>query len=243
MKQETEILFDHKKVGKRLIPPMLQLSGPFHDVKWKNNCIPNLIWIGLLIDKFGLQKGTELSLSIAKITSTLTKNNVELNFALLGSYSAISPRVKNQLRLILSENGELDLVTSAFSDLNHFYPNFPLRFLLKNCQPNQTFKLDRTKFIIESLYYRGEKFAMYVQTCVVYIQLVLGRIQISSSINSDNWDIEEIKNYPETEKSRRVASHIRADINCLCSIDIEKMDDSWQFYFWNRGLKLESCYE
>lgn len=42
-----QVLLDHKKVGKRFVPPLLQL-GPLGEIKWIDCILPELLWLGLL---------------------------------------------------------------------------------------------------------------------------------------------------------------------------------------------------
>jgi hypothetical protein len=64
-KRSDRILLDHKQVGKKFIPPMLTI-GVFKEVRWIEIILPELLWIALLNDKYGLRMGAELSLAVAQ---------------------------------------------------------------------------------------------------------------------------------------------------------------------------------
>jgi hypothetical protein len=63
-KRPSRILSDHRKVGKKFIPPMLDI-GVFKDANWKEFILPELLWIALLNEKHGLRDGAELCLDVA----------------------------------------------------------------------------------------------------------------------------------------------------------------------------------
>jgi len=42
------VLADHKKVGKKFIPPFIATLGPIQEVLWVNDLVPDLIWLELL---------------------------------------------------------------------------------------------------------------------------------------------------------------------------------------------------
>ena len=62
-------------------------------------------------------------------------------------------------------------------------------------------------------------------------------------------DFPEIQDFPNTDKSRLIASAVRAIITGFIGEGLgffgEGLRDEkagWSKYFWNRGLELENCY-
>ena len=41
------MLESHKRIGKRLVPPLSEI-GPWKEVSWVDEVLPELLWIGLL---------------------------------------------------------------------------------------------------------------------------------------------------------------------------------------------------
>ena len=78
MTERSQILSDHKRIKKKLVPPILQI-GKFHEVKWVDYILPELLWLGLLNEFHGLKLGAELGLSLANAANKLNnqpKKNV-----------------------------------------------------------------------------------------------------------------------------------------------------------------------
>ena len=64
--RKREVLGDHKRIGKRFIPPFLYQLGSLSEISWVNEIMPEILWIGLLIEHFGYQRGVELGLHLSK---------------------------------------------------------------------------------------------------------------------------------------------------------------------------------
>ena len=47
-KKTPKVLADHKKVGKKFIPPFGAKLGPLDEVRWVNDLVPELVWLPLL---------------------------------------------------------------------------------------------------------------------------------------------------------------------------------------------------
>lgn len=61
----------YKKSGKVYTPPILQL-GEFTEIHWNNNILPELLWIGILQNKFGFNHPLKMGVVDAVI---LNKNS------------------------------------------------------------------------------------------------------------------------------------------------------------------------
>jgi hypothetical protein len=60
------VLGDHKRVGKRFIPPVIATLGELSEVAWIDDILPELLWLGILNDAYGLKGGVQLAVSLAK---------------------------------------------------------------------------------------------------------------------------------------------------------------------------------
>jgi hypothetical protein len=89
MKKQHGVLSDHKRIGKRFIPPLLQLQA-FTEVSWRDQGLPELLWIGLLNDEYGHSKGTELALAVARACTQVVKQPSPTIFAFTSAYATLS---------------------------------------------------------------------------------------------------------------------------------------------------------
>ena len=60
-KKTPKVLADHKKVGKKFIPPFVAKLGPLDEVRWVNDLVPELVWLTLLSDRHGRKRGVDLA--------------------------------------------------------------------------------------------------------------------------------------------------------------------------------------
>jgi hypothetical protein len=125
---KQQILSDHRKVGKRYIPPILQL-GPFSDVKWVDCVLPELLWLGLLNEAYGVVKGAELALCLAR-AAVKTAGKKEW-FGSTSAYASLDKTQKIQVLNTLATN-ERELLQRAFLPFLLFYPRCPLTFIFED---------------------------------------------------------------------------------------------------------------
>ena len=64
--QKKGVLQDHKRVGKRFVPPLLQLRN-IKDASFVKHLFPHLVWMGLMNERFRYAKGVKLTIDLAKI--------------------------------------------------------------------------------------------------------------------------------------------------------------------------------
>ena len=92
MTNKGNVLSDHKKVGKKFIPPIIdKLGSTFQETSWVKFSIPELVWIALLNYRCGYKDGADLSLSLAKATKEVTNKKMitRMKFNDLLQYSRV----------------------------------------------------------------------------------------------------------------------------------------------------------
>ena len=63
---KDKVLSDHRRVGKRYVPPFLSL-GPIEEISWAELIVPELIWLPLLIDAHGMERSAHLVSILSKV--------------------------------------------------------------------------------------------------------------------------------------------------------------------------------
>ena len=132
--KKKEVFSDHKRVGKRFIPPLLQLTT-FQDLSWVDCTLPELLWLGLLNDQYGLKKGANLGLSLAKTAAAATEKKVKRWYALTSAYSLLTEQEKNKVIVALKTTSEHDALKLGLVQLVALYPECPLSFLFEGQVP------------------------------------------------------------------------------------------------------------
>ncbi len=240
-KSQDKILKDHKKVGKRFIPPLKwQLS--ITETRWIDYLLPEIVWLGLLHYKYGLKEGVSLAVEFAKITGECCQSEKKQLFAGLSAYESLSDQEKTTIMSKLNGTEKGVLIKQGLVWLIAFYPECPLRFLFGDDLPNQSCYMDQLPIFKEFLttqFNRREKSAMFTQSTAVYIGLVTDVIHVQAKDSLAN--IQAMVDYPKTEESRLVGANVRACITGILGTMINTKPTTWSRYFWNQGLKIEPC--
>ena len=235
--KNKRVLQDHKQIGKKFIPPLLQLRN-VETIKWQLPILPELLWLALLNSKCGIRTGAELAIALASSASKLVP---EKWFAPASAYDSLLSGQKTKALEMLKQADKLGAIQRGLNDLLWFYPACPLAFLFPagpTAPEDPKSALEALKSVLEELYDRGARAPMLMQANAFLIGLSVGPLRIASHISLPNF--AEIENYPTTSESRRAGSAIRAAMFGLFGPGYEKAS-IWPHYFWNRGLEIEPC--
>lgn len=236
-----KVLANHKKIRKEFIPPLLQFNN-IEPISWINYILPELLWIGLLNDYYGLAEGAELSLSVAKAAFNTKRKGKTRWFAPTSSYRDLSAIQKKKAIETLRSDHRLDKVKSALLPFALFYEKFPLNFLFENRNPkfgNESKIMNRLKRCLSHLFNRRNKASTFVQANAIYIAFCTEIFKVKSGLAIANFPA--IERYPQTEESKRIAASVRASLNMFFGSQINYKPTSWPKYFWNHGFELEKC--
>jgi hypothetical protein len=224
------VLADHKRVGKRFIPPMAQLG--LSDVKWVESLAPEFLWIALLHEHLGFARGAEVARLVAE---SVKATDPSIGWcAAMSSFTQLTENARPSFLSAIEQHGIAEELAVALGALHVHYPSHPLAFALRD---GATGELSSLKRVVASLLQsRADVEAMRTQASAVYVAFTGGWLKLRAE--SALADFPEVERYPTTDKSQLVASSVRAALNGL-TIQMPRSD--WPRYFWNRGLELEPC--
>jgi hypothetical protein len=238
-KGSSSILADHQRIGTRFVPPMAQLN--MKTTRWVDGTMPELLWQGLLVDRYGLREGMGLALSLARAANELFPAETKRPFlALASGYGEMTQQQQEETIARLAVSEQLTLLQQGLMPLLELYPKCPLTFLLNGEDPETKHDdgLEQIKAAVVRLYDKRSQPATLVIANAIYIGALTGKINYTAQSQVPN--LEAVLDYPNTEESRMVASSLRASITAFTSMGDEAVSE-WPRYFWNRGLELEPC--
>ena len=238
-KQEP-ILTDHKMVRSKLVTPFNDAFGAMREVSWINTMIPQLLWIALVQEKYGLQRGVEITTCFTRDVRASELGRQEVIWAAAGKYASIPTA---ELQAIVQEKGSAyaEELCAALLPLASWYPAHPLNALFPDNAPSAHLEgLAHLKAIVASLFDRSARDSMLVQATAVGIAFDTDRLIVAPHLALA--DFPKIEEYPKTEQSQEVAASIRATLNLMFG-DTKWMasERDWPIAFWNRGLEIEPC--
>lgn len=247
LRDKRRVLADHARQGRRLVPPLAQF--PLSYVSWNRDLLPDLLWIALLIDTYGPRRGVELTLKLVEAAETVRpapddEKQDEAVFGwtplLIDCYSSVSAeglvRIVDRLDVATRE-----AVQAALLPLVAMYSGCPLEFLIgaewrntQHVEPAEA--VAQLARVMRDAQDRRGKLATWVQGACVYCAAVSGRLTFSA--DSAMNDFPAIQDYPDTEKSRMMASLARASVNAFLG---RSSESNWPKYFWNHGYDISVC--
>lgn len=237
----SQVLADHAHVGKRFVPPLVKMSGPWRDIHWVDQPLPELLWLGLLNEQYGLQVGAALGLLTAR--SAAKAAGRKRCFAITSAYSSLTEDERVSIVQSLRSAGALRRIRGALASLVGLYPACPFRFLYENqvaeletaATNSASFKRD-----LELFFNRYDKPATLMQANAIYIAFATDLLRVAKDTALASFP--KISEYPATDISRRVGAAVRATVNVFFGEESGyESSPTWPRYFWNRGLEIEPC--
>ena len=129
-KQKKDVLADHKRIGKRFIPPFVTKLGVLEEVGWLDYSLPELVWLAVLNERCGLEKGADFAVSLAKEANKVYGGQQRKWFAPLSIYDRqLNSEQKHDILKSLGSSGKLEPLKFALFSFISLYPGCPLNFL------------------------------------------------------------------------------------------------------------------
>ena len=233
------MLADHKKVGKKFIPPFVAKLGPLGEVRWANDLVPELVWLALLSDRHGREMGVDLARRLALAAVDARRSKPAPWFALASAYAELSASEQEAVAAKLETDDAAQEIRTALSPLVTLYPECPLRFLFGDPTEPEDDSLEKFKEVLTAIFDRWDTPATFEQATAVYIAIVSGKLKIFKGLVLANFSA--IEAFPNTEESQHVASQARSTVSIFYEKFKTDKSAAWVSYFWRRGLELEGC--
>ena len=234
-----KILDGHKKVGTKFIPPAMQFMQNTVEVSYINQMLPELIWMGVLIEKHGNRKGIKLAELLARIAFKVKDQEEMINFAICSNFESLSDECRE---LILTDKdiiAELHNYSDALWIMDALYDHFPLSFLCNLIvEYDESEILGKFAHILAKYWDKFDQPASVMQANVIYIGTINGQMLFSAGLEPD---LEAIFEDPESERGHRARSQARTSAMMQFMHYELEAPDSWPRRFWNQGLKNSQC--
>lgn len=236
-RNKKKFLDGHKRVGKRFIPPLMQLNLGA-SISYVNDMLPELIWIGLLNDKVGYIRGARILEKIFLFSEEIKDPDQSGNFALISTFSLLNDEQKNSLSEKLNKEGILELLQNSIAPLTLLYDNCPLSFL---GPPTYVYSDEELVFAIKKCVGRAiDKYdtpGIVLHGAMLLFLLVTQKINISSGM--DLPDFNAVIDKPDSEEAKLAAATLRSI--ALSVFGMLNIESSWARNFWNRNIELSPC--
>lgn len=236
-KRKRGILTDHKRTGKRFVPPLMDLG--IKELSWVDQILPQLLWCGLLVNQYGMAMAMRGFESVILAGKAVLREDQKLWMALTSSFGELDDQQRRQFIAELEAGGWATEVRHAIEPLVACYPRCPMSFLLPHTPECNDNSLEYIREVLKATMNRWDDTGTYLQIMWVYSAFIQGRLFVQP--DSVLARLPEVESYPHTEISRHIASGCRATVNSFFNAELQERTQTWCKYFWQRGLELEPC--
>jgi hypothetical protein len=239
---EKRILADHKREGKKLIPPFTHMLGPMTDVSWVKTMLPELTWIAVIQEHSGLHIGVELITAVARAASGVHPLPVTRFFGYISAFEGWDSNAQEAVRSQLNASGQLSLIQESLLPLVALYPQCPLRFFVDVVEftlEDRKQHLTWFKALMVDLYDKSLRKTVFVQSTFIWLAFDSGFLKVNKGLALA--ELPEVEHYPDTELSQKIAASICAALPAFFGGPLSPQSSIWPRYFWNRGLEIDTC--
>ena len=238
MPEKKKILSGHKKVGKKFIPPMMQIPN-MEEVSYVHQILPEIIWIGLLNDKVGYKQGVSIASRISKMAYEIKGDDPHTNFSFASNFSTLPTKQKIILKARLSDEALLTTLQEALLPLTILYNSFPMAFLKTETSIKKQALVERMRECVKRHFDKYETPSLVAQSLVVYTLGITGCLYFASHIKAP--DLNALIEEPGSEAAKYAASFVRTNAMIECMNIKKSRADDWARSFWNQSYTLDQC--
>ena len=237
------VLQDHKKVGKKFIPPIMQMEN-MQETSFVEERLPCLIWISALYGRLSDKKATEIVVDFVETAHKSCNEDTIAPLQYLSSYASLSEENKVAVREAIKVKPYFDTLLTMLEHQFHLLERYPLAFLFFEHQygVDREDAIEMLKEDVSTLFDRTTSHAVKVQVTAMYTQLVSGKMKISANIDLPDFNV--IFTAPESEDAKRVAAFSRANINGFAPALQKELGmpcNDWPKVFWDDVFELDGC--
>ena len=237
---QGRVLTDHKKVGKKLIPPLMQIPN-VREVSYRDNMLPNLVWVSAIFLRNPDKKSVHCIVDfLIRCKEVLADDNLPA-LIFLNNFDKLRSEQKSKILESLKDRSMLNFIRENLTHQFNLFDNYPLSFLFDGYSGlNKENDLNKLKEDVAALLDRHTLHSTKVQTTAVVSMMATGKLILPSSIYLP--DFNSIFTSPNSHESQRVASFVRASLNNNDMFeDTENNMHDWSKSFWKQSFALEGC--
>ena len=232
------VLADHKRMGRKLVPPFTHLIGPLREVSWRRQQVPEVLWIALVHRRFGDKRAVELLTTLTRDAREVAPGATSPIFGTTTAYQQLSRDQALHLRTDF-KTPDLQNLQEALRPLVALYPECPLRALFDSEQTPANTDVELLASTTAILLDRNTREATIAQATLTWFGFDSGMLQVAPHLTIAQFP--RIEEYPATDFSLQLAASIRAGLTMFFVIPHYPPTPSWPAYFWNRGLQISPC--
>lgn len=233
---KKQILDDHKRVGKKFIPPLQHMINPT-EINYIERILPEIAWIQFFIQNLGTKKGIKTALKFLDLSFHLEKWENHPRFGFLSNFKLFERAHWEKLKNELKDHDLLDQVISSLRPFVRSYPDHnPFGQLFDEIVDFENHDLEKVRSVISDMFDRRSHKASIAQSVITYNEITTGGVIYTENVQPPNLD-SIIFDF-ESDDSGKACAHVRMSVNQIFAHCDPDIGDQWAEYFWNRGHLL-----
>lgn len=238
-------LHSHKREGKKLIPPLMQLRNT-KSLSWLNDYMPELIWAALILEACPREKGLEVFRRFCILCREYQKeaNDQGLDWRpTLTGFAGLPEGVTNNVAIALDS---AEVSRDTLSPLLLFCDYLPgkdrwqaLIPALQSGYINEAWQ--KLAIAVANVLDHQSQSSTDIRWMIIMFKVMLGKVRFRAG--ADDEFVEELRLYPNRGDMRSVRPRIRAMEMAFRSGygEAEVASTGWCDQFWSQCLENTGC--
>lgn len=238
---QGQVLRDHKKVGQKFIPPLMQLPN-MKETSFRDNILPCLIWLSAIFLRNPDRQSVHYVIEFLIKCKCILNDDKSPALVFLNNFDKLTAEQKGRISEGIEDQAMLNFLRESLVHQHHLLEDYPLGFLFEDYVygVDREEALEHLKEDVSALLDRYTMHSTKVQTTAFVSMTATGKLFLSSAIVLP--DFNSIFTAPDSDESKRVASFVRANINAGAGFqDAERGENEWSKSFWSQCFDLEAC--
>jgi len=244
-RRRSSSLKEHKRVRKKLVPPLAQLPN-LAPMNWNPDVLPEMLLIDAAIDQLTWSAAPgALHRSLDELDRFMPENAGDVILGTITSMSLIPEDRRDEARAMLADGGLFEILVPE--GLRHglaLYPQCPAGWLISDWRKDHSADWERgVGYLKRAVRRLWESQSVYSTRCrMVSLARMIkhGRVSFSPDIKS----IQLYPRYPDgltLDEQQLVESTSRAMFSGVYGSSLEGQSHTWAAYFWRHNYDISLC--
>ncbi len=241
MGKKRKILEGHKKVGKKLIPPALQIPN-ITFTSFRDDSLPDLIWIAAFFLRSNDKVAVDSLMLFLESCKEILDDDSAPCLTFLSNFNKLNNDQKQLLVEGLNNKPILNHLMDKLKHQNYLFTDYPLKFLFGNSSQEH----DKKRYIkqleedVISLLDRHSDIATKIQVTALVSMMATGKMFVFKEIILP--DFNAIFTNPDSDDAKKAASFARATLNSGIGFNSQnEQTNMWPKSFWKQSFSLSGC--
>lgn len=216
------------------------MSDKFQRIDFVEFILPEIVWIGFLLEFHGDQDGIRLATRLIEITDQEVFARPKPVFSLISAHRLLSSEDKERICKQLHQDDVLSKLRAGLGAFIRCYSDEnPLAYLWcdEPIEAPSSNDLELARATLSPRLNRWSQKGTVMQAVVLYGEAVTGRLHYPSDLPPPN--LESIFDEFASPEGQRASGHVRTMTTMLYSSNRERLGTTWAEYFWKRGFQID----